>query len=54
MRELPGDSGIVKILFATGTLGVAWLVLYGAWLHALACGAAVVVGLLAVQVINRV
>ena len=54
MRDsVPGQAGIIGIALATGGAGLAWVVLCGEWLPALACGAGIIVGLWAVKAITK-
>ena len=52
-EDPPGLPGIAAIVVATAGAGIACVVVTGDWLPLVACGAAIVVGLWAVQSINR-
>jgi len=52
-NEIPGESGIIGIILATGATCFVMTVVTGMWSQWLLCGAGVVMGLWAVQVINK-
>ena len=52
-NEIPGESGIIAIILATGAACLSITIVTGMWSQWLLCGAGVAVGLWAVQVINK-